>query len=129
MITKLKECDKDGDKDGDEQKRSFAPVHLHLFLLLGKLQHCSNDLRNSIMAPSLSMSLSVNLPILQFCNYIIQLTDEVSVASPDADKALRPVTRGKAHQGLDFLTREMSSCKREVSDGDDNGLLPISDGE
>ena len=81
------------------------------------------------MAPSLSTSLSVNLPILQFCNYIIQLTDEVSVASPDADKALRPVTRGKAHQGLDFLTREMNSCKREVSDGDDNGLLPISDGE
>ena len=111
------------------KKRSFAPVHLHLFLLLGKLQHCSNDLRSSIMAPSLCTSLSVNLPILQCYNYITQLTDEVSVASPDADKALRPVTRGKAHQGLDFLTREMSSCKREVSDGDDNGLLPISDGE
>ena len=111
MITKLKECDKDGDKDGDEQKRSFAPVHLHLFLLLGKLQRCSNVLRNLIMAPSLSTSLSVNLPILQFCNYIIQLTDEVSVASPDADKALRPVTRGKAHQGLDFLTREIAVVK------------------
>ena len=25
LITKLKECDKDGDKNGDEQKRSFAP--------------------------------------------------------------------------------------------------------
>ena len=69
------------------------------------------------------------MALLQFYYYIIQLTDEVSVASPDADKALRPVARGKAHQGLDFLTREMSSCKREVSDGDDSGLLPISDGK
>ena len=57
-----------------------APVRLHLFLLLGKLQHCSNDLRSSIMAPSLCTSLSVKLPILQFYNYIIQLTDKVSVA-------------------------------------------------
>ena len=62
------------------KKRSFAPVHLHLFLLLGKLQHCSTDLRSSIMPPSLFFSLSVNLPILEFYNYITLLTDEVSVA-------------------------------------------------
>jgi len=59
----------------------------------------------SVRSPKQSKHLSISTWSSSWgsCSAAVT-TDEVSVASPDADKALRPVTRGKAHQGLDFLT-------------------------
>ena len=55
----------------------------------------------------------------------ILLTYQVSISSPNADKALRPISRGKADQGFNLFAVEKELGDNEMGGNKETLAIPV----